>query len=69
MDEFSVYLPSNTTFLPSNKSWQYVTQLAREINLNDDWECGLREIQYRRSWFNIVRNENQIYVHDFDRNI
>ena len=67
MGEFSIYLPSNTTFLPSNKSWKYVTKLAREVNLNDDWECALTEIQYKRSWFNIVERENNFYIQDIDR--
>ena len=69
MNEFSVYLPSNTTFLSSNKPWQYVTKLAKEINLNNDWECALTEIQYKRSWFNIIEGENEIYVNTVAKNV
>ena len=37
MNDFDVYLPSNTEFLPTNKSNNYVTKLSKEITLNGTW--------------------------------
>ena len=34
MNDFYVYLPSNIEYLPTNKSNNYVTKLAKEITLN-----------------------------------
>ena len=49
MKEFYIYLPSNTEFLPTNSSNNYVTKLAKEITLTDRWQICLKEIHYPRS--------------------
>ena len=66
---FHIYLPSNTRFLDSNTTSSYVVKLAREIALTGEWECGLSEIHYRRSWEDIARGEGVffIYVHGVPR--
>ena len=55
--DFYVYLPSNTDFLPDNKSHKYVTKLAREVSLEGEWECALKEIHYPRTWASLFPHE------------
>ena len=60
--DFYVYLPSNTDFLPENKSNNYVTKLAREISLEGEWECSLKEIHYPRTWASLFFHECSFVV-------
>lgn len=53
IDEFTIHLPSNTRFMESNTASKYVVKLALPANLSGDWECGLKEIHYPRSWYNV----------------
>ena len=57
MNDFYIYLPSNTEFLPTNKSNKYVTKLAKDISLSDKWEVCLKEIHYPRSWSTLTPYE------------
>ena len=57
MSDFYVYLPSNTEFLPTNKSNKYVTKLAKEISLSGRWQVCLKEIHYPRSWSTLKPQE------------
>ena len=57
MNDFYIYLPSNTEFLPTNKSNKYVTKLAKEISLPGRWEASLKEIHYPRSWSTLTPYE------------
>ena len=59
---FHIYLPSNTRFLESNTTSNYVVKLAREVTLTGDWECGLTEIHYRRSWADIAKREGIFFL-------
>ena len=68
MKEFYVYLPSNTDFLPENKASNYVTKLAKELNLGSSWECALKEIHYPRSWNTLKGDEGNFYVHSIPTN-
>lgn len=52
---FYLTLPSNSSLkhFPSNTLSNYVTSLPQEIDLPGEWEVGVAEIQYPRTWNNI----------------
>ena len=54
-DPFYVELPSNASYLlhKDNSISRYRVTLAHQLELVGDWECGLVEITYPRSWYNI----------------
>ena len=62
---FYLTLPSNSSlnFYPSNTLTHYTTVLAQDVDLNGQWEVGLSEIQYPRSWQNIQKNNCWINVY------
>ena len=57
MKDFYVYLPSNTEFLETNKSYNYVTKLVKEISLSGQWQVCLKEIHYPRTCSTLLSNE------------
>jgi len=57
MNDFYVYLPSNTEFLPTNRSNNYVTKLSKEISLTGRWQVCLKEIHYPRTWATLTPHE------------
>ncbi len=57
MNNFYVYLPSNNNFLESNRSYKYVTKLAKDVSLNGRWEVALKEIHYPHSWATLTPHE------------
>jgi hypothetical protein len=60
-DSFFVYLFSNVKSHESHREntvAKFVTKLAEKINLTDEWEVGLTEISYTKSWFNIRENQS-----------
>ena len=61
-EDFYVYLPSNTEFLPSNRSHKYVTKLAKEIALSGRWQVSLKEIHYPKSWATLTSGEGSFVV-------
>ena len=62
---FYLTLPSNSSldFYPSNTLTHYTTVLAQDVDLYGQWEVGLSEIQYPRSWHNIQKNTGWIDVY------
>lgn len=68
MNDFYVYLPSNSSFLAENNSSKYVTKLAKELNLGDAWLCGLKEIHYPKTWNTLKEGENEFYVERKEEN-
>jgi hypothetical protein len=61
---FDITLPSNASIdtHPDNKINSYITQLPSEIRLTGEWEVGLREIHYPRTWPLVVDDEAYISV-------
>lgn len=57
--DFYLTLPSNASMdtHPDNTLTHYVTTLPKRILLRGQWECGLVEVQYPHSWYNIVGDE------------
>lgn len=62
--QFYITLPSNSSMsvYPKNTLSNYITKLSQSINLSSQWEVGLSEIQYSRTWYNVRKDEYWIYV-------
>lgn len=56
---FYVMLPCNASLsvYPENRISSYKTNLAKTIHLKGEWEVGLAEIEYPRSWYNITDDD------------
>ena len=54
--DFYLTLPSNASMkmYPDNTLAHYITDLPRRIDLTGEWECGLAEIQYPHTWYNVT---------------
>jgi hypothetical protein len=63
MSHFYLTLPSNSSkkYYPSNTLTHFTTKLHDDFNLSGDWEVGLSEIRFPRTWHNLPDNE-AIYV-------
>ena len=53
---FYMVLPSNVASYADNKISNYKTLLPRHIALTGDWEVGLTEISFPKSWYTISEN-------------
>ena len=58
---FYITLPSNTSQqdFPNNSPGSFIVPLPHPIQLpiNEKWEVGLAEIQYTKSWFNLLEDQ------------
>jgi hypothetical protein len=54
MSQFYITLPSDSSvkYFPNNTVAHYTTKLPESLNLNGDYEVGLSEIIYTKSWHN-----------------
>lgn len=69
MDSFYLTLPCkrfNDTN-PADKPENYVTNLPQSFNLENEWEVGLKEITFPKSWSNVPFNQ-KIDIIFYDRN-
>ena len=57
--DFYLTLPSNASMkmYPDNTLAHYITDLPRSIDLTGEWECGLAEIQYPHTWYNVTEED------------
>ncbi len=55
MTHFYLTLPSNSSkrFFPDNTLMEFTTKLPSTIELTNEWEVGLAEIMFPRSWYTI----------------
>ena len=62
MSHFYVILPSNSSmsYYPSNTVTKYMTHLLQPISLEGDWEVGLFEFEYYRTWYNVEEKDSKI---------
>ena len=60
--QFYLILPSNSSFdyFPQNTLASYKTKLSKKISLVGEWEVGLAEFQYLRSWHNLNAEEARL---------
>jgi len=60
-DNIYIHLPSN--IIPnspvqiSNTIGNYITRLPYKRNFSDEWEVGLTQISYTKSWYNIMKDQ------------
>jgi hypothetical protein len=61
--DFYLTIPSNASpdLHPDNTLTHYITTLPQRISLSGQWECGMVEIQYPHSWYN-VRSDNASFA-------
>ena len=64
--DFYVTLPSNASMKthPDNTLTRYVTDLPQRIDLTSEWECGLAEIQYPHTWYNVTNNDVWLFLYE-----
>ena len=58
MTHFYLTLPSNSSqqFFPDNTLTDFTTKLASTLELSGEWEVGLAEMMFPRSWYTIPKN-------------
>ena len=56
MKDFYVYLPSNTKYT-GNTPREFIVPMAQPYELVGEWEVGLMEIQYARTWYNVPSDQ------------
>ena len=47
-------------YYPENTVTKYKTHLAQPISLDFEWEVGLFEIEYHRTWYNVEEKDSKI---------
>jgi len=61
MSNNNIYLtlPSNSSmsYHSENTLASYTTRLSNEISFSENWEVGLAEIQFQKTWFNVPKGE------------
>ena len=64
MSQFYLTLPSNSSakFYPDNTVTQFNTRLHQTFDLTGEWEVGMTEIMFPRSWYNIDKDEGYFIV-------
>ena len=64
--DFYLTLPSNASMkmYPDNTLTHYITDLPRRIDLTGEWECGLAEIQYPHTWYNIGMYDTWFFLNE-----
>lgn len=63
-NQFFVLLPSDSPEYPENTSSKYRVHLARPLDLQGTWLCGIHSIQYVHSWPTLGMKtfyENKLY--------
>ena len=70
MSTFYVTLPSNSSmeYFPNNTLSNYGTKLPQPFDLKREWEVGLSEIQFRKTWYNLNEKESRLHVTMYDEN-
>ena len=66
--DFYMTLPSNASMKihPDNTLTHYVTALPQRIDLTGEWECGLAEVQYPHTWYNVTDSDVWFFLNTID---
>ena len=51
---------------PDNTLAHYITDLPQRIDLTGEWECGLAEIQYPHTWYNIGVDDIWFFLNEHE---
>ena len=64
MTHFYLTLPSNSShqFYPNNTMTEFTTKLASTVELTNEWEVGLAEIMFPKTWYTIPQDGLPIIV-------
>ena len=64
--DFYLTLPSNASMKvhPDNTLAHYITDLPQRISVSGEWECGLAEIQYPHTWYNVREDDTWFYLNE-----
>ena len=64
--DFYLTLPSNASMKvhPDNTLAHYITDLPQRISVSGVWECGLPEIQYPHTWYNVREDDTWFYLNE-----
>src|SRR5437867_2673758 len=64
MTQFYLTLPSNSSqeYFPDNTKTEFRTKLSSTIELSNEWEVGLAEIMFPRSWYTVPMTGTVIVV-------
>ena len=64
MAHINLILPNNSSInYPDNKVTKYTTHLVQPISLEGDWEVGLYEFEYKRTWYNVDELHSLLQFH------
>ena len=57
--QFTIVIPSNASMdiYPNNKLSYFKVRLPHRIELSNEWVCGLSEISFTKSWYNMPNGE------------
>ena len=63
---FYIALPSDSSaqYFPENTLSGFTTKLPREVVLNGTWECGVAEVRYPLTFFNVSEDMSLSKVYD-----
>ena len=66
--DFYMTLPSNASMKThlDNTLTHYTTDLPRRIDLIGEWECGLTEMQYSHTWYNVTEDDVWLFLNEID---
>ena len=66
--DFYMTLPSNASMKthPDNTLTHYVTDFPQRIDLTGEWECGLSDIQYPHTWYNVTEDDVWLFLYEVD---
>ena len=66
--DFYMTLPSNASMKmhPDNTLTHYVTELPHCVDLVGEWECGLTEMQYSHTWYNVTEDDVWLFLEEAD---
>ena len=64
--DFYLTLTSNASMKvhPDNTLAHYITDLPKRISVSGEWECGLAEIQYPHTWYNVREDDTWFYLNE-----
>ena len=49
---------------PDNTLAHYITDLPHRMYLSGEWDCGLAEIQYPHTWYNVTEEDTWLLLSD-----
>ena len=64
--DFYLTLPNNASMkmYPDNTLEHYITDLRQRIDMSGERECGLAEIEYPHTWYNITEEDTWYFLTD-----